>query len=107
MRLSMQVASKAGRIWRDKTSVGRKPRRPEGSANSPGSHRAGFEPRRGRDLAADCPRIQALVSRQLSMNAGPHRTAQIRRGITVRDSGSPGRAEIFALPALDHSSPLT
>ena len=95
------MALKAGRIWHDLASVGRKLRRAEDLANSLGCDRAGFEPHRGRDFAIDFARIQTPGSKRSSMNES-HGTAQIRRGITVGDSGNPRRAEIFALPALGH-----
>jgi hypothetical protein len=102
MKMRVKMVSKAGQIWRDPTSVGRKPRRANGSANPLGPDRAGFEPRRGRDLNPDCARIQTLVSRQSSMNA--HSTPRLKSGAesTLGDTGDPGRAEIFALPALKH-----
>src|SRR5579863_2604411 len=62
--------------------------------------RAGFEP----SLTCPCRAISEMgswwASRQVLMHSGrPHRTAQIRRELTLWRGGSHGRAEIFALPS--------
>jgi hypothetical protein len=103
----MHVTSKAGRIWHDPTSVGRKPRRANDMANSLGANRAGFEPRRGCDLALRLCTDTSAGLETIDDECRPHGTAQIRRGITVGDSDNPRRAEIFALPALRHPPHLT
>ena len=81
-------------------SVGRKPRRADGLANSLRCDRAGFEPRRGRDLALQLCTDTNGGFETIDDECRPHATAQIRRGITVGDSDRHRRVEIFALPAL-------
>jgi hypothetical protein len=82
MKMRMSIASKADRIWHDLASVGRTPRRAEGLASSPRFDRAGFEPRRGRDLGLDFVRIQTLGSRRSSINAD--RTERLKSGAEAR-----------------------
>jgi hypothetical protein len=96
MRIRLYIASKSDWIWRDLTSVGRKPRRTDGLANSLGFDRAGFEPRRSRDLALDFGRIQTLGSRRSSMNAD--HTEGLK-------SGAEARLEITAILGAPRFSP--
>jgi hypothetical protein len=107
MRMRMYMASKARRIWDYPTSVGRKPRRARSLANSLGSDRAGFEPRSGSGFAHECARQQTVGSGAIPTNIA--HTQRLKSGAesTPRDSGNLGRAEIFALPVLDHLPYLT
>jgi hypothetical protein len=95
------MASKADRIWHGPTSVGRKPRRAEGVPTSPRAERAGFEPCRGSGFSHEYARPQTLGPERSSTNAD--RTPRLKSGAesTLRDSGHPGRAEIFALPGVN------
>ena len=78
------------------TLVGRRPRRANDTTNSPGADRAGFEPRRGRDLTPDLARIETLASKQSSMNANA--TQRLK-------SGAESRLEIAAILGAPRFSP--
>ena len=95
------MASKAGRVWHDPTSVGRKPRRAEELATSFQADRAGFEPWRESSFPHEYARSKTLCSERSSTNAD--RTERLKSGAesTVRDSGNAGCAEIFALPGVN------
>ena len=69
---------------------------------SAGRSRAGFEPKRWGGLVYDCSRPLTIVSKQSSINIA--HTQRLKSGAesTLPDSGNLGRAEIFALPILDH-----
>jgi len=92
MRMRMFIASKAGRIWDYPASVGRKPRRAHGLANSLGSDRAGFEPRRGSSFAHAHARPQTLGSKrfpQMSPKRSGSNPARSRRFEIAAILGAP------------------
>jgi hypothetical protein len=88
MRMRMYMASKARRIWDYPTSVGRKPRRARGLANSLGSERAGFEPRRGSSFAHEQAGPKTL---------GSERFPQMS---PTRSGSNPARSRRFEIAAI-------
>jgi hypothetical protein len=75
------MASKAGRVWHDPTSVGRKPRRAEELATSFQADRAGFEPRRESSYPHEYAR-----SKRSALNDPPQMP-------TARSGSNPARSQ--------------